>query len=568
MKRFADHPTIKTEITDVNDDIRLLIEERVKYIQCWDDMSEEDRERVVEKLLDKGAGMFQLVKLQIPYLMDCGLKQDVFAQLEKMPKDLTKAYEEIYHKLSQNVHQKKLVDRAFMWVMCACEPLTTDFILAAIRRDGEKEELEEEITKNTLLGLCKNLLVCDAHQYSDADQDSDAHQYSDANQDSDIWVFSHASVVEFIEQKLWDFKKAHCNAAKVCLDFLMRAYGESMSKDAPATHNNVNEITSTRSGYQEIIRRNHDFHRYCRHHWVRHVQYQEFNPPNDGAKFDYQLRSLLQSFLGSPTQGGPVYQGWYRDILNDQIDNILLHSIFVYEVSEKDLSPPILPVLAMSRLSFDGILSDWWDSYEISSSHVNDRHEGPLILAAKAGCLLICERLIRKGASVNQCSSESTALSAAALHGQDKTVQLLLNHGASVDLLLQEHYGSALAAAAAAGQAFTVWYLIDQCNANVNLTLITGRYGTALNAACYWGQIDCVEILLEAGAVVDISSTPQSFSNAFLASEAFVGSKDSYSFPKPDCWRDRTERELADNKQEVTRILNESVASKAIDSRE
>ncbi|KAJ5712489.1 Major facilitator superfamily domain general substrate transporter [Penicillium malachiteum] len=214
-KRFADYPTIKTGITDVNDDIRLLIEERVTDIQYWDDMSQEDQEGVVEKLLEKGAGMFQLVKLQIPYLMDCGLKQDVFAQLEKMPKDLTKAYEEIYHKLSQNLNQKKLADRAFMWVMCAYEPLTTDLILAAIRLDGEKDELEEKITKRTLMGLCSNLVVCDAHR------------------GNNIWLFSHASVVEFIEKNLWDLNMAHCHAAKVCLQFLICVYGESMSIKYP-----------------------------------------------------------------------------------------------------------------------------------------------------------------------------------------------------------------------------------------------------------------------------------------------------------------------------------------------
>ncbi|KGO42946.1 Major facilitator superfamily domain, general substrate transporter [Penicillium expansum] len=681
-KPFGDHSTIQTRTTDVNGDIRLLIEEKVKDIQCWNDMSEENQMETVDKLLEKGAGMFQLVNLQIPYLIDCGLKQDVFAQLEKIPEDLTKAYEEIYDRLSQKRFQKRLVDRAFMWAMCSYEPLTTDLILAAIRFDGGEEEPQERITKDTLLGLCSNLLVCDTHQ------------------DSDSWGFPHASVIDFIEEKLWDVHTAHCYAAKVCLRFLMRVYGKSMS-DIPTTHNNANEIVSTRSQDQDILQKNHPFHRYCRHHWVRHVQYQEFNLPNEEGEFDMELRSLLHRFLGSPTQGGPAYQEWYQDIVNDDREFCPLNSIFRFEIQHQDLSPPILPVLAMSRLSFDGILSDWWDSYEISSSHINDRNEAPLILAAKAGCFSICERLIRKGASVNQCANGFSALSAAAQGGnintaklliehgasvdlliqgylgsalaaaacdgnikmaklliehgasvdlllqgyfesalaaavwyggniiaqllldhgasvdlllqgnygsaltaatrggKDKIVQLLLDHGASVDLLLQGSYGSALAAAAyggedkivqllldhgasidlpvqsgfygsslaaaaAKGNALVVKYFISQCNANVNLTLTTGRYGTALNAASYWGQIDCVKILLQAGAIVDRSLTPQGFSDAFLASEAVVVTNDSYRFPESRCWGDRTEREMADDKQEVTRILKESVSSKAI----
>lgn len=56
-KRFGDHCTIQTRTTDVNGDIRLLIEEKVKDIQCWNDMSEENQMETVDKLLEKGAGM-------------------------------------------------------------------------------------------------------------------------------------------------------------------------------------------------------------------------------------------------------------------------------------------------------------------------------------------------------------------------------------------------------------------------------------------------------------------------------------------------------------------------------
>ncbi|KAJ6032573.1 Major facilitator superfamily domain general substrate transporter [Penicillium herquei] len=689
-KRFGEDSTIKTEITDVNDDIRLLIEEKVKDFQCWDDMSEEDQKQTVDKLLEKSAGMFQLVNLQIPYLMDCGLKQDVFAQLEKMPKGLTEAYKEIYDKLIPTKFQKKLVDRAFMWVMCAYEPLTTDLILAAIRLDGETEEFEEKITKSTLQGLCSNLLVCDARQ------------------GGDIWIFPHASVVEFIEEKVLDFNHAHCHAAKICLRFLMHVILSDWWDSYEISSSHINDqheaplTLAAKTGSllicERLVRKGACVNQCGKDFSALSAAAYRGNDKtvqlllDHGASVNLLLQGEYGSALAAAAWNGKdttvqllldhgasvdlLLQGRYGSALTaavwngkdttvqllldhgasvdlllqvklgsalaaaawsgeDEIVQLLLdHGASVDLLLQgrygsaltaaawngKDTTVQLLldhgasvDLLLQGRYgsaltaaawngkdttvqllldhgaSVDLLLQgDYGSALAVAAWSGEDEivqlllHHGAsvdlllqgdygsaLAVAAWSGEDEIVQLLLHHGASVDLLlqGDYGSALAVAALGGEDEIVQLLLDHDASVDLLLQNgFYGSSLAAAAAGGSTWVVEYFIDQCNANVNLTLTTGRYGTALNAASYWGHIDCVKILLEARAIVDLPLTPQAFqfSNAFLASEALVGTKDSYKFPESECWGGRTEREMADDKQEVTRILKESVSSKAM----
>ncbi len=50
---------------------------------------------------------------------------------------LKATYDEIYGKKAQNKYDKALADRAFMWVMCAYQPLSSEELLSAIRLDPE-----------------------------------------------------------------------------------------------------------------------------------------------------------------------------------------------------------------------------------------------------------------------------------------------------------------------------------------------------------------------------------------------------------------------------------------------
>lgn len=180
--------------------------------------------------------------------------------------------------------------------------------------------------------------------------------------------------------------------------------------------------------------------------------------------------------------------------------------------------------------------------------------------AAWAGNVKLVEYLISKGATTDKALSGffGSALAAAAYHAEIDIVELLIEKGASVHLQLETgSLGSALAAAAAAGSDEIVMFLIEK-GADVNQALVSGKHKTALNAASYWGQIDCVVALLDAGAIVDSALDDFSPENPVETRRYKLDEFDMevlgdvlYSFP----WGERKESQMADDKQEVMRIL-------------
>jgi ankyrin repeat protein len=112
--------------------------------------------------------------------------------------------------------------------------------------------------------------------------------------------------------------------------------------------------------------------------------------------------------------------------------------------------------------------------------------------ASKGGHLEIVQLLLNHGADVNIRRGDSgTALQAASAIGYLEIVQLLLNHGAD-DNIQGEYYGTALQAASARGHLEIVQLLLNH-GADIN---IQGRgYGTALQAASVEGHLEIVRLL-------------------------------------------------------------------------
>ncbi|KAI1426827.1 ankyrin repeat-containing domain protein [Xylaria sp. FL1777] len=531
--KFRDKPNIDIQATHNEDDIRKFVHEEIINHGGWEDMSAGLQKKIVTTLLEHSQGMFQWVFLQIKQILRLETEAAILDRLGKLPPDLKTTYDEIYEGINaRNEHDKAIADNAFKWVMCADPPFNSLKLLSAIRVYSEKDTfgLSECITESQLLHLCNNLLVIDSQRQ--------------------IWRFSHLSVAEYFEENHWSRPKAHSYAAKVCLKILIETY-----KDPSGQAN-----TRIFSDFQnDNLYLRHPFQSYVRLNWITHIQAQE------GEAADSALTQLLKSFLGSPEKSNVLYRRWHQDREN------LSSSPWRWRSFNESLPypPSNVALFMMCRFSFYNILLDWWEHAEFDALQTCDKGPSLLGLAAIGGCKPICENLVQramdanlplsdflgsslhiaasygrteiakflisKGADVNTRAPDhngwlSSVLSQAAHYGNLEIVRCLVQAGAIIDMPIHGkncRYGSALAAAAGGGlRSFdTVKFLVEQAEANVNMHLQHGFYGSALAAAAYHESFDTVKFLVkQAGANVNMDLQYGKYGSALAAAAAAGGS--------------------------------------------
>ncbi|KAJ5736935.1 ankyrin [Penicillium malachiteum] len=527
--RFNCWPSIKTDTSDsgVHKDIEKFIDEELLKFACSTRSEYEKYERrIKDRLLEKSNGMFQWVFLQTARLKQRLLPEDVLQGIEEMPIELPKAYENIYHVISEGESQKALVDRAFIWIMCSSAPLTSGILLAGVCLSGDRDTAHSRISEDDMLNFGQNLIVLDESQ--------------------GLWRFSHASVAEFVEEKkdLWSSQEAHSYAGKVCLRYLMVAYGEPFGdKDIHSCRTSkfiTPKIISISGENEDVFPADDEFLHYCRHHWVFHVQ-RKWIPQR--LEVPDPLLELLNAFFSSKARSESTYQRWLKHIKMDLKGKLSYWhdstSMFYYSSSNlnkmdiRDLYPSNFPVLAICRFGLDAIFAEWWDKGQILPSHTNEKGESLLELACKVRSSLICKRLVenctpdyyhgRAGdalkivAADGSCdivdillkdttslelaqSDHGNALKAAASKGKIEVVKALL--GDKAPFGLSEYYENALAAAASNGKLEVVQFLVDK-GALVDLQLETD-YESVLAAAASWGELEVAQFLIDKGASVDL----------------------------------------------------------------
>ena len=127
---------------------------------------------------------------------------------------------------------------------------------------------------------------------------------------------------------------------------------------------------------------------------------------------------------------------------------------------------------------------------------------GMALTAASSGAHeSIVRLLLSAGANINADSEGwGTALISASTRGHESIVRLLLSAGADVNAY-SEIRETPLMAASGFNKDASVVQLLLAHNANVNA--IGGVFGTALNSASFYGNLDAVRILLDGGADVN-----------------------------------------------------------------
>ncbi|KAL2680425.1 hypothetical protein Neosp_008026 [[Neocosmospora] mangrovei] len=454
-QRLISLPNLEISAKNNNHDISRFIKESASSPGPWSPVLEKNKalkNEIVQTLIKKSDGMFQWARLQVDQLRVLEHENDLRDRLGRLPNNLKSSYDEIYQRIQDRPEYSRVRTlRALKWVIASVRPLTTEELLAAMRLDPDKEEIDKpgEVTEEQLLGWCANLLIREK-------------RYSSA-----VWRPCHLSVVEYLEAR-FTMPTAHLFVTLANLFFL----AVQPNADDPLSH----------------------LQYYASRTWMDYVQsYDKANIDFTCAPYD-RVATMLKRFLGSPTQSSDAYVGWASEL-----PKTAFHSV----PFRPDCLSIRSPLFAVCRYPVFYPLRDWWDSDDVEFDHLalNDCGESLLTVAAMSGCIPICDSLIRRGTPVNpekHGKRYGSPLVAAAIWGHAHMIEFLLKRGADVDLLLQDgEYGSALAAAR---NATIVQLLIDN-GANVNLMLEAGSYGSALAAA---RDKTTAQLLVDRGADVNM----------------------------------------------------------------
>ena len=483
---------------------------------------------VVTTVVSKSRGMFQWAKLQIEQLRELDHEHAIRERLGALPKDLTATYDEIFDKISSRGEKARdTVIRALCWISYSFRPLTTDEILGAscIDTDSEEIDLSFVATEQHLRDWSASLLVLDS------------------TSESPVWRPSHFSVVEYFERREgMSPSRMRSLVAKGCLVVLLKIptgqYQNSEGYVVGPGPSFDDEIIFPKFGGNEDCFLNsrlfYSIWQYVIQLWPRHLQSQE------SPDCDFQVMELLRRFLGSPLTPSAAFQQWHKSMVygRNETDIRWKYSAVGVKFVPSHMYISMLhwhewatPSVVVCYLSLFHLPKEWWDPVH-PKFHCGSRDL--LSIAAATGCFEMVTYLVERGAPVNPKDAEcldrvwAYPLGAASVYGNHEIVKYLLENGADLQLssLIDENhrefggrYGSALCAAARGGHLRTVQLLLE-AGADVNLLLQARYYGSALAAAAAGGHWQTIRLLLEAGAEVNLLLQAGNYGSALYAAAA------------------------------------------------
>ncbi|KAK5441925.1 hypothetical protein LTS15_011190 [Exophiala xenobiotica] len=474
------HRFVETIVTAAIRDRRLL---RGK-------VSDELKRQIVRELSRGARGMFLWVAFQIDSLCSMSLQSDVCAKLGRLPVNLEKTYDEIYHMImTEGDSAHEIAQYVILWIISAFRPLSPREMFSALSWSG----VEEPLSLDILLKICHNLVIID-------------HELN-------VLRLTHLSVREYFEKYHLAEEEGHAIAAQA---FFWRS-----GQDPVPSGLDEDEANDAITEYLLL-------------HWPFHAQKSEL------ATKESAFSVMLNSFLGQEGTPSSRFQQW-RQSTTDFIKTLPPRERYQCKLyrfitpTESDGQTP-LPFAAV--FGFSEYYSHLFVTGQESLINSRNRQgETMLMLAAREGHIKLVQLLLKHGAEVNATITKpfndyANALQAAAVGGHVKTVELLLEARAEINAeggrhasalqaaayyghekvvrLLHErggknrvgkgHFGNAIQAASYAGSERLVKYLLQ---AGENVNDFAGKYGSPLASAVYKGHVQIVVLLLKMKADVN-----------------------------------------------------------------
>lgn len=437
------------------------------------------KEEIAARILKRSKGMFSYATLAIDRLCDESISElTVLKEIEEF-RGMTDLYERSVNEIRTQSKSRVQItaNTALRWLLCVQETLSVDEFLEAVDVEGGIEKP----TQNNLLSACRSLVKTERRPATSL--------Y--------FFALQHDAVRDYLkDQPEYSESDCHLVAADRCL---------RMMKVASFT-------SAGHSPEQRYL------HWYANRFWPLHYQKIDFIVTSEDKvlaeerhkAFDH-VRKSLKEFVMQRHKTSPAFNKWLKNI-PDYVENLGKNHPLSQQLSSLQASV-VTPLHAISVFGFADLIDA--HSKEFDFGQRNAYGQTPLILAIDNKQVDTVKALIASGrADVNQFNLRAaqqlleqnfepvicyaSALQAAVVQGSRAIFDLLVDHGAKLDLVAG-YYGSMLQAACLKGHAELVEYLLDEAKLDPNSQ--GGYHGNSLQAACAMGHLEIVEILLGAEEV-------------------------------------------------------------------
>ncbi|KAH8594422.1 ankyrin repeat-containing domain protein, partial [Bisporella sp. PMI_857] len=436
-------------------------------------------------IMEKASSIFMWVVLVVPlvarWFNDGKSLEKIKANLSRVPEDLNEVYR---HIITQVVDQSGLQQSLLLmqWIFFAKQPLSLADMRYALASDDAAIHIGQK--------SCE-----DSEDFIDSDERMHKLITSLTGGLAEVIRLKGIEKIQFVHQSVNDY---------LLRDQFRSLQGASSENFIGEAHDRlcrscINYFRLERANlHNEIIAKNFansvPFYGYAVRYWGPHATKAEFN--------NVAQHGLVEQFEWPENGDTGTWKTWLKayksNFVTEFIDRNNDHYGLKYEPIDHASLLSVVSVFHL-RSTLVELLRRGQSLEKRNSNDMTVLH-----IAAQRGDNLAVEMLLQAGADPNAMYNGGgdlgNVLEVGIIEGHSiQVVQLLLNAGADPNVKLK-YFGSALQAAACYCNIDIVQLLLD-AGANVNQE--GGPYGNALQAAARYCNNDIVQLLLDAGANVN-----------------------------------------------------------------
>ncbi|RDW59843.1 hypothetical protein BP6252_12930 [Coleophoma cylindrospora] len=474
-------------------------------------------EVLTKRLIDRASGMFMWVSLVIPIIVekdnDGETLNSIYRVIESVPTDLGEVYRHILSEvIKKSIREETL--HLMQWILLSKEPLSVKQLRCILASDDS---------------------VVKPHQQSHRDSEN----YIDTDERMMRWITSRTgglaetliheashfqsrrNTVQFIHQSVIDFllkDKFHCllvetkdgiayghhRLARSCINYLKWPKTYQVVKTLVEKHQRMYpEESHTETVFEELT-----FASYANKFWPLHAHKAEQGRISQ-AHIVSKVQWPSQQFFANCFE---IQSCFFNPTTN------LSRGLTLFHVASESSLITVLGDLLAREVPLQIADSDGWRATHYAARGGHEKVMQMLVeakcdltattangqtvleIAASWGHLKVVQLLLDLSEATigGQNSILPTALYAAAERGQVAVLEFFITKGAYVNAQSGQ-FGNALQAAASSRSVECVKLLIDA-------GAESGPYGNALQAAAARGSAECVKLLIDTGAEVNAQS--------------------------------------------------------------